>query len=160
MVTGYSSTSGSRLTSTTSDGSIFPVLRGIPCFLFTAASSSLITFLILLSLASVSLSSAISASSRSISFVRFKIYSSLMLRSFSSATNSAWTSSIPKPFIKLGTTSLSSFVLRIMAIALSISSRIASRPCRRCSRSVFLFRSKFMRRRVDSMRHATHSCKI
>ena len=101
-----------------------------------------------------------SPSSFSISFVLLMMYSSLILRSLISATNSAWTWSIPKPFMRLGTTSHSSFVPRMIAIALSISSRMASRPCSRCRRSVFLSKSKFMRRRVDSTRQATHSFKI
>ena len=94
------------------------------------------------------------------SAVRFMMYSSLMLRSLISATNSACTSSMPKPFIRLGTTSASSFVLRMMAMALSMSSRMASKPCSKCRRSVFFPRSKFMRRRVESTRQFTHSCRI
>ena len=160
MVTGYSSTSGSRFTSTISEGATRPVLRGMTCFLFTAASSSWMTFLIFFSLERIAFSSAMSASSFSISFVRLMMYSSLMLRSLISATNSAWTWSMLKPFMRLGTTSASSFVPRMIAMALSMSSRIASRPCSRCKRSVFLSKSKFMRRRVDSTRHATHSLKI
>ena len=160
MVTGYSSTSGSKLTSITSWGSILPVRRGITYFLLTAASSSLMTFLMFSSLERISSSSAISPSSLAMSLVRLRMYSSLMLRSLSSATNSAWVSSISKPRIRLGTTSASSLVPRMMAMALSMSSKIASRPCSRCRRSDFLPRSKLMRRRVDSIRHLTHSCRI
>ena len=160
MVTGYSSTSGSKLTSITSWGSILPVRRGITYFLLTAASSSLMTFLMFSSLERISSSSAISPSSLAMSLVRLRMYSSLMLRSLSSATNSAWVSSMSKPFIRLGTTSASSLVPRMMAMALSMSSRIASRPCSRCRRSDFLPRSKLMRRRVDAIRHLTHSCRI
>ena len=46
-------------------------------------------------------------------------------------------SSMSKPFIRLGTTSASSLVPRMMAMALSMSSKIASRPCSRCRRSDF-----------------------
>ena len=49
----------------------------------------------------------------SVSSVRFKMYSRLICRSFISATYSACASSIPKPTIRLGTTSLSSSVSRI-----------------------------------------------
>ena len=160
MVTGYSSTSGSRLTSMTSDGSILPVRRGMTYFLLTAASSSRMTFLMLSSLERISSSSAISASSLAMSLVRLRMYSSLMLRSLSSATNSAWVSSMSNPRIRLGTTSASSLVPRMMAMALSMSSRMASRPCSRWRRSDFLPKSKLTRRRVDWMRHATHSCRI
>ena len=99
------------------------------------------TCLIFCSLARTSFSSEMSPSSFAMSFVRLRMYSSLMLRSFNSATNSACTSSMPKPFIRFGTTSASSLVLRMMAMALSMSSKMASRPCSKCSRSLFFPRS-------------------
>ena len=50
------------------------------------------------------------------------------------ATYSACTSSMPKPIIRFGTTSVSSAVLRTISMALSMSSRIAFRPLSRCRR--------------------------
>ena len=76
----------------------------------------------------ISSRSAIASSSSSISSVRFKIYSRFRWRSLISATYSACTSSMPKPIIRLGTTSVSSAVLRTISMALSMSSRIAFRP--------------------------------
>ena len=116
--------------------------------------------LILRRLLSVSSSSAIALSSSSVSETRFRIYSRLILRSFISATNSACILSIPKPIIRLGMTSLSSSVLRMMAIALSISSSICSRPFSKCSFSFLRLRSKYTLRRTHSMRHAHHSPNI
>ena len=40
---------------------------------------------------------------------------------------------MPKPMIRLGTTSASSSVSRMMRMALSMSSRMRPRPLRRCS---------------------------
>ena len=84
----------------------------------------------------------------------------LMLRSLISATKPACTSSMPKPIIRLGMTSLSSSVSRIMAMALSISSRIRFRPFSRCSRSSFLRIWKNSRRLTQSVRQAVHSSRI
>ena len=67
---------------------------------------------------------------------------------------------MPKPSIRFGTTSASSSVLRMISMALSISSRICSRPFRRWSFSFFLFRSKYTRRLTQSMRQAVHSSRI
>ena len=115
---------------------------------------------ILRRLLSVSSSSSIAFSNSSVSDTRLRIYSLFILRSFISATYSACTLSIPKPIMRLGTTSASSSVLRIIAIALSISRSIFSRPLSRCSLSFFLDKSKYTRRRTHSMRHALHSLSI
>lgn len=160
MVTGYSSTSGSRLTSMTSDGSILPVRRGMTYFLLTAASSSRMTFLMLSSFERISSSSAISASSLAISLGAVEDVLLVDVAQLELGHELGLVSSMSKPRIRLGTTSASSLVPRMMAMALSISSRMASRPCSRCRRSDFLPKSKFTRRRVDWMRHATHSCRI
>ena len=88
---------------------------------------------------SVASSSAISFSRDSVSFRRFRMNSLLMFRSLISATYSAWIWSMPKPIMRFGTTSASSSVSRMMAMALSISRRIRPRPLSRCSLSFFLF---------------------
>ena len=111
-------------------------------------------------LASVSSSSAISRSSSSVSSVRLRMYSRLMLRSLISATYSACTWSMPKPIIRFGTTSLSRSVLRMMEMARSMSSRIFLRPLRRWSFSFFFDTSKYTRRRTHSSRQAIHSSRI
>ena len=77
--------------------------------------------------------SAISFSSSSVSWVRLRIYSLLMFRSLISATYSAWTWSMPKPIIRLGMTSASSSVSRMIWMARSMSRRIFFRPWRRWS---------------------------
>ena len=64
---------------------------------------------------------------------------------------------MPKPIIRLGTTSISSSVSRMILIALSMSSNIFAKPCSRCSRSAFLVRSKKVRRLTHSTRKAIHS---
>ena len=115
-----------------------PVLLGAPYFWEICLSSSTMMLLSLRRLFRMLSSSSISRSSSSVSAVRLRMYSRLMLRSLISATNSAWIWSMPKPIIRLGTTSLSSSVLRMMAMALSMSSRIRSRPWRRWSLSFFL----------------------
>ena len=112
------------------------------------------------SLPSVFSSSAISAASASTSCVRRRMYSLLMLRSLISATNSACTSSMPKPIIRFGTTSASDSVSRMMRMALSMSSRIWRRPSSRWSFSLFLRFWKNRRRRTHSVRQAVHSSMI
>ena len=111
-------------------------------------------------LSSVASRSAMSFSSASVSAVRLRMYSRLMLRSLISATKFACTSSRPKPAMRLGTTSASRSVLRMMAMARSMSSRILPRPCSRCSLARFFCRSKNTRRRMHSMRHDVHSSRI
>ena len=117
-------------------------------------------FLTLRRLCSTSSRSAMSFSSSSVSAVRRRIYSRLILRSFISATYSACIWSIPKPTIRFGTTSASSSVPRMISIARSMSSRMRSRPCRRCSFSFFFSSSWYTRRRTHSVRHAVHSSRI
>ena len=101
--------------------------------------------------------SSISSLSASVSCVRFKMYSRLMLRSLISATYSACTSSMPKPIIRFGTTSASASVSRMIWIALSMSSRMRFKPLSRCSFSLRLFSTKNTRRLTLSVRHAHHS---
>ena len=121
-------------------------------------SSSLMMILRIFALdLTISSSFLISFSSASVSCVRFRIYSLLMLRRRISAINSAWILSMPKPSIRFGITFASSSVSRMILIALSISSRILRRPSSRCSLSFFLLRSKNTRRRTHSVRHAVHS---
>ena len=86
--------------------------------------------------------SAISASRASTSWVRLRIYSLLMFRRRMSATYSAWTWSMPNPIIRLGTTSASSSVSRMIFMARSMSRRMRWRPFRRCSLSCFFFMLK------------------
>ena len=62
--------------------------------------------------------------------------------------------------MRFGTTSLSRSVLRMMAMALSMSSSIFARPFSRCSFSRFLARSKCIRLFTHSVRQATHSPRI
>ena len=101
--------------------------------------------------------SSISSRRASSSRTRLRMYSLLMLRRRISATYSAWIWSMPKPIIRLGTTSASSSVSRMMRMALSMSSRIRLRPLRRWSLSRFLFRVKYTRRRTHSVRQEHHS---
>ena len=108
----------------------------------------------------MSFRSEISASRLSTSSMRFRIYSLLMLRSLMSATYSAWTWSMPKPIIRLGTTSASSSVSRIMAMALSMSSKMRLRPFRRWSFSSFFLQANQVRRRTPSIRQPVHSSRI
>ena len=84
----------------------------------------MMTFLMRAGLSTRSLRSAISSARELVSWVRLRIYSLLMLRSRMSATYSAWTASMPKPIIRLGMTSESSSVSRMMRMARSMSSRI------------------------------------
>ena len=111
-------------------------------------------------LLSVASSSPMSFSSSLVSAVRLRIYSRLMFLSLISATNSAWTWSMPKPIIRFGTTSASSSVSRMMAMARSISRRICSSPLSRWSFSFFRLRSNHTRLRTQSMRQAVHSSRI
>ena len=67
---------------------------------------------------------------------------------------------MPKPIIRLGMTSASASVPRMMAMALSMSSRIFSRPSSRWSFSFFRWSWKYVRRRMPSLRQATHSSRI
>ena len=136
------------------------VRRGSPYFLAAAFSSSTMTFFTRLGLFSRSSRSSISSRSASVSRVRLRIYSLLMFRSLISATYSAWIWSMPKPIIRLGMTSASSSVSRIMRMALSISSRMRFRPFSRCSFSFFLPSTKKIRRFTLSVRHAVHSSRI
>ena len=92
--------------------------------------------------------------------MRLRMYSLLILRSLISATYSAWIWSMPKPIIRLGTTSASDSVSRMMRMALSMSSRMRLRPLSRCSFSAFLRFWKKTRRRTHSVRHAVHSSMI
>ena len=64
---------------------------------------------------------------------------------------------MPKPIIRLGMTSASSSVSRMMAMALSMSSRMRFRPSSRCSFSFLRERMKYTRRLTHSVRHAIHS---
>ena len=93
-----------------------------------------------------------SFSSCSVSAVRFRIYSLLMLRRRMSATYSAWTLSSWKPSIRLGTTMASFSVPRMMAMALSMSRRMAPRPRRRWSFSSFCLRTQSDRQAVHRSR--------
>ena len=108
----------------------------------------------------VSSISEISSLSLSTSEILFKIYSLFRWRSLISATYSAWISSSSKPFIKFAITSDSFAVSLIMAIALSMSSKIFFKPNRRCNFSFFLFRSKEILRFTHSWRNAVHSSRI
>ena len=67
---------------------------------------------------------------------------------------------MPKPIIRLGITSASSSVSRMMAMALSMSSRMRFRPSSRCSLSFLRFSTKYTRRRTHSVRQAVHSFRI
>ena len=67
---------------------------------------------------------------------------------------------MPKPIIRLGTTSFSSSVSRMMEMALSMSSKIRSRPFNRCRRSSFFCTWKKIRRLTQSVRQAVHSSRI
>ena len=104
--------------------------------------------------------SAMSFSSCSVSAVRFRIYSLLMLRRRMSATYSAWTLSSWKPSIRLGTTMASFSVPRMMVMALSMSRRMAPRPRRRWSFSSFCLRVNWADRRTQSDRQAVHRSRI
>ena len=136
------------------------VLRSDGYFLMTCSSSFTMIFRIFVLDFTISSSFLISFSSASVSCVRFRIYSLLMLRRRMSAMNSAWIWSMSKPSIRFGMTFASSSVPRMMAIALSMSSRILRRPSSRCSLSFFLPSSKNTRRRTHSVRHDVHSSKI
>ena len=83
-----------------------------------------------------------------------------MFRRRISATYSACTLSMPKPIIRLGITSASSSVSRIIWMARSMSSRMRLRPLSRWSFSCFLRMMKKVRRRTPSIRQAVHSSKI
>ena len=132
---------------------------GCPYFSATSFNSFMMIVLTRVLLARMASSSSMSFSSVSISCVRFKMYSLLRWRSLISATYSAWISSMPKPIIRLGTTSSSSAVSRTMRTALSISSKISLSPLNRCSLSFFLLKSKWVRRLTHSTRKAVHSSK-
>ena len=67
---------------------------------------------------------------------------------------------MPKPIIRLGITSASSSVSRMMAMALSMSSRMRFRPSSRCSLSFLRLSTKYTRRRTHSVRQAVHSPRI
>ena len=67
---------------------------------------------------------------------------------------------MPKPIIRLGMTSDSSSVSRMILMALSMSSRMRLRPLRRWSFSLRFPRTKNTRRRTDSVRQAVHSSRI
>ena len=67
---------------------------------------------------------------------------------------------MPKPIIRLGMTSASSSVSRMIRIARSMSSKMRLRPCSRCSFSFFLFRMKYTRRLTQSVRQAVHSSRM
>ena len=137
-----------------------PVLRGEGYCFMMRLSSSIIMPCTRRLLSSVASRSAMSLSRVSVSLMRLRMYSRFMFLSFISATYSACTLSMPKPSIRLGTTSLSRSVLRIIAIALSMSSRILPRPFSRCSFSRLRLRSKYMRRLTHSVRHDVHSPSI
>ena len=64
---------------------------------------------------------------------------------------------MPKPIIRLGTTSASFSVSRMILMALSMSSRMRLRPLRRWSLSFFFPRVKYTRRRTHPVRQAHHS---
>ena len=136
------------------------VRRGWAYFFFTSVSSLVMILRMRLGSFTVAWRSAISPSSASTSWVRLRIYSLLMLRRRMSATYSAWIWSMPNPIIRLGTTSASSSVSRMMAMARSISSRMRRRPFSRCSLSSFFFISWYTLRRTQSIRQAVHSSRI
>ncbi len=134
--------------------------RGLPYFSAVSASSETIIFLISASLPSIFFKSEISFSSCSVSFVLFIIYSRLKWRSLISATYSACALSMPKPIIRLGTTSASSSVLRTMATALSMSSSMALSPLSRWSFSSFLSDSNCVLLRTQPARKSVHAANM
>ena len=133
------------------------VFRGWAYFFRTSSSSPTMILRMRAGFFSVSSKSSISSASEAVSCTRLRMYSLLILRSLISATYSACTWSMPKPIIRLGTTSASSSVWRMISMALSMSSKMRLRPCSRCSFSCFLCRMKYTRRRTHSVRHASHS---
>ena len=101
-----------------------------------------------------------SALSLSLSEILFKMYCLLMLRSLISATNSACSSSMPKPVMRLGITSASSSVSLMILIALSISRRITARPSKRCSLFFIFARLKLSSLHTQVLLHLSHSSRI
>ena len=123
----------------------------------TSFNSKMIICFILLGVSRISFKSLIASSSFSMSWSLFKMYSLFKCRNLISATYSAWILSILKPIIRFGTTSASSSVFLIIFIALSISSKIFSRPRSRWSLSEALFRSNAVLRLMQFVLNAIHS---
>ena len=117
-------------------------------------------FFILRGLSRISSMSAMSLFKSLISSSLLSIYSLFIWRSLISATYSACTSSMPKPIIKLGTTSDSSAVSRIIFIALSISKSIFCKPKSKCSFSRFFPKSKAILRFMQLVLKSVHSLSI